>query len=259
MFYQKILAESKRLCRQLTEIQSKLSALPDGKLICSRGKNCFKWYISDGHVSVYLPKQKRELAEQLACKKFLSLKAEILSKEISALEFYLRHAPREDDRAEKLLLEPSGFQELLLPYFKPKSQMQEDWMNESYERNPNYPENLIHKTGLGFNVRSKSEAMIVSILHANRIPFRYECALTLDGTTIYPDFTILHPETSEIFYWEHFGRMDDPAYVHKTCNKLQDYALNGIIPSINLVMTFETKQSPLSYEDISRTVEQYFL
>lgn len=259
MIYQKILKESQRLRRQLTEIQGKLSALPDGKLICSRGKNCYKWYISDGHVSVYLPKQKRELAEKLACKKFLSLKAEILSKEISALEFYLRHAPREDDRAEKLLLEPSGFQELLLPYFKPKSQMQEDWMNESYERNPNYPENLIHKTGLGFNVRSKSEAMIVSILHANRIPFRYECALTLDGTTIYPDFTILHPETSEIFYWEHFGRMDDPAYVQKTCNKLQDYALNGIIPSINLVMTFETKQSPLSYEDISRTVEQYFL
>ena len=44
-------------------------------------------------------------------------------------------------------------------------------MHEAYEQNPNYPENLIHKTGLGFNVRSKSEAMIVSALHANRIHF----------------------------------------------------------------------------------------
>ena len=259
MLYQKIQEELHRLRQQLNEIQIKLSAFPDGKLICSRGKNCFKWYISDGHVSAYLPKQKRELAEKLACKKFLSLKAEFLSKEISALEFYLRHASREDDRAEKLLLEPSGFQELLLPYFKPKSQMQEDWMHEAYEQNPNYPENLIHKTGLGFNVRSKSEAMIVSALHANRIPFRYECALTLGGTTIFPDFTLLHPETSEIFYWEHFGRMDDPAYIQKTCFKLQNYALNGIVPSVNLIMTFETQQHPLGYADISRIVEQYFL
>ena len=80
MLYQKIQEELHRLRQQLNEIQIKLSAFPDGKLICSRGKNCFKWYISDGHVSAYLPKQKRELAEKLACKKFLSLKAEFLSK-----------------------------------------------------------------------------------------------------------------------------------------------------------------------------------
>ena len=89
----------------------------------------------------------------------------VLKKEISALEFYLRHAPKEDDRAEKLLTEESGFQELLLPYFKPKSQTQAKWMNAGYERNMNYPEKLIHKISIVINVRSKSEAMILTALH----------------------------------------------------------------------------------------------
>ena len=43
MLYQKIQEELHRLRQQLNEIQIKLSAFPDGKLICSRGKNCFKW------------------------------------------------------------------------------------------------------------------------------------------------------------------------------------------------------------------------
>ena len=35
------------------------------------------------------------------------------------------------------------------------------------------------------------------------IPFRYECALTLGNTTVYPDFTIMHPNTGELIYREH--------------------------------------------------------
>ena len=78
-----------------------------------------------------------------------------------------------------------------------------------YEKNPKYPEHLIHKTVSGIYVRSKSESMIALQLYTEKIPFRYECALQLGETTLYPDFTILHPKTGEIFYWEHFGMMDE--------------------------------------------------
>ena len=44
----------------------KIDKLPQGKLICAANGKHIKWYCSDGHKSVYLPKKERTLAEQLA-------------------------------------------------------------------------------------------------------------------------------------------------------------------------------------------------
>ena len=132
-------------------------------------------------------------------------------------------------------------------------------MNSPYQRNMKYPEQLNHKTSSGNRVRSKSEAMIDMFLHTNRIPFRYECALELGEITIYPDFTIRHPETGEVYYWEHFGLMDDPDYRKKAISKIQLYTAHGIIPSINLITTFETKEHPLNSELIQSIISYHFL
>ena len=77
--------------------------------------------------------------------------------------------------------------------------------------------------------------------------------------TFYPDFTIRHPKTGEIIYWEHFGLMDDPSYYQKTFSKLQLYASYGIIPSINLITTYETQEHPLSADIVEKIVKHYFL
>lgn len=52
--------------------------------------------------------------------------------------------------------------------------------------------------------------------------------------------------------------MDDEEYIKKTYSKLQVYALNGIIPSVNLIMTFETLNTPLGAEDVIELIEKYF-
>lgn len=261
MLYQKILEERCRLQKQMKDIELELNKLPNGKFICTRGQNCYKWYVSDGHKQIYIPKRKRKYAEQLASRRYLTQKLEFLTKEVHALDFYLRHSPNQSDsdRAESLLMKHSGYQELLLPHFKPKAQLQQEWADAQYERNTKYPEHLIHKTSTGDYVRSKSEAMIARALHTNRIPFRYECALTLGSITLYPDFTILHPETSELFYWEHFGRMDESTYTQKTFKKLQLYTDYGIVPTIHLIATYETSKHPLNYEDICEVAKNYFL
>ena len=133
------------------------------------------------------------------------------------------------------------------------------WVNEPYIHNPTYPEKLIHKTVAGIMVRSKSEALIVSSLVKNHIPFRYECALTLGNATVFPDFTIRHPQTGAYYYHEHFGRMDDPSYAKKAADKLQLYIVNGIIPSLQLTTTYETLAQPLSYDKIASVFTEYFL
>ena len=257
--YENATLDYKKTLEQIESIKKKINALPDGKLICSHSRNHCKWYISDGHEKTYIPKANRELAEHLAIKKYYSLRLKYLENEKTAMEFYLNHKLDNDIESEALLNDSIGYGELLSPFFKPLSSELQEWANESYERNLSYPENLIHKTGSGHIVRSKSEALIDTCLYKSKIPFRYECALRLGESTIFPDFTIRHPKTGEVYYWEHFGRADDLNYVRNTCSKLQLYMSNGIVPNIQLITTYETKKHPLNSEEIEQIIEHFFL
>lgn len=256
--YERMLAEYKRLDNQIKLIQTQINHLPEGKLICSRTENRYKWFCSDSHTKTYIPKSDRKFAEKLAMKKYLTLRLEELEKEKTAIQFYLRHHHTADKKSEQLLTEHSEYQRLLSPYFKPISQELREWMGEPYEQNPAYPDQLLHKGCTGKMLRSKSEVLIEMQLHKNRIPYRYEAKLFLKDSIVYPDFTIRHPENGKEYYWEHFGMMDNPAYAKKACEKLEKYALSGIIPSVNLITTYETKDHPLTADAIEEVVEQYF-
>lgn len=74
--YERILSEAKKLDKQIASLQTQLSTLPEGKLVCTRNKNRYKWYLSNGKNVTYLPKSQRHLAEQLALKKYLTLALE---------------------------------------------------------------------------------------------------------------------------------------------------------------------------------------
>lgn len=249
--------EHQRLHQEITSLQRQIQSFPKGKLICTHNNGYIKWLRSDGHKSTYLPKKQHALAEQLAVKKYLSLKKEYLMQEQNAINYYLRHHPQEC-LADQLLSPGSGYAELLNPYFTPDQDELQEWSQDSYDRNPNYPEQLIHKTGCGFFVRSKSEAIIAMLLHTYKIPFRYECSLHLNGITIYPDFTIRHPDTGHHFYWEHFGMIDHPSYCQNVLSKLQLYTSNDIYPSIQLITTYETKEHPLDSEYVETLIKHFF-
>lgn len=247
--HERILSEQKRIDKQIDSIKSQLKKLPPGKLICSHSGKYSKWFQSNGHIKTYIPKGNRELAEKLAIKKYLSLQLEDLENEKCATQFYLRHSFLHG-KAAQLLTKESEYKNLLSSYFSPLSEELSNWANEPYEHNPLYPEQLIHNSASGCVVRSKSESMIDMALYVRKIPFRYECILTLGETVFYPDFTIRHPKTGEVYYWEHFGLMDNLNYSQKVYNKLQHYAVYGIIPSIQLITTYETKERPLTIEKI---------
>lgn len=257
MNYEKMKSEYETLEKEIQVISSKLEKLPEGELICNRNGKWYKWYHSDGHHWTYIPKKKREYAETLAVKKFLSEQKNYLCKKKKAVEQFLKFCPIENS-AEQLLVGNSGYQQLLLPYFEPKTEDLQNWTKQEYHKNPNYPEQLTQKVSDGSYVRSKSEAMIDMVLRLNKIPFRYECLLELGGVSYYPDFTIRHPLTGKVFYWEHFGIMDDFEYCRKTFSKLQTYASFGIIPTINLITTYETRKEPLNLGTIESVVKYYF-
>lgn len=258
MFYDRMLAERNRLDSKIKELQNKLNQFPEGKLFISKNKQYYKWYLTDGKTQTYLPKSKRAFAEKLAAKKYLSCQLEDLLHEKKALEFYLRHHEK-DSQSETLLLHCPEYKDLISPYFKPTSVELLEWANQPFETNPKHPEQLIHKTSSGKKVRSKSEVIIDMLLYNHKIPFRYESPLQLDNITIYPDFTIRHPDTGDFFYWEHFGLANQPDYRQNMISKLDLYTSYGIIPNINLITTYETKDHPLSMELVQKTIEYYFL
>ena len=53
--------------------------------------------------------------------------------------------------------------------------------------------------------------------------------------------------------------MDSTAYSQNAFNKLQIYAFYGILPTINLITTYETKEHPLNAQTVQQLVTHYFL
>lgn len=195
----------------------------------------------------------------MALKKYYSLLLFETEEELSLLKSYkkkLSSSSLSKPLSTDLLADSSPYYPLLQSYFaKDKLPVSaQKWCAESYETNSSHPEHLIHTTLAGHKVRSKSEVIIANLLYTNHIPYRYEAALPLKEFTAYPDFTIMHPVTNKIFYWEHFGMMDNAPYCDTACNKLKTYCYNGIFPSMQLITTYETSKCPIPQIRFSRSL-----
>ena len=257
-FYQQALVEMQRLKKELQRIQEQLDRLPEGKLNCVRNGSRIKWFHSDGHSQTYIPKSQKEYAAQLALCRYLLELQKYDQKELQALCYYLRHTEGDNNKAKRLLTEKSPYQELLATVFQPESQELHSWMNSPYIKNKKYPEQLKYKTCKDEYVRSKSEALIAMVLYMHKIPYRYECELTLGNMKVYPDFTICHPQTGKLFYWEHFGMMDMPDYAKNAVDKIVRYTRNEIYPDIQLITTYETKDQPLDIGKVQKLILYHF-
>lgn len=118
-----------------------------------------------------------------------------------------------------------------------------DWLAYHDKQNPYKPENRIHRTPAGVFVRSKSELVIATFLELNKIPYKYEEVLILEGKEFYPDFKILRESDGKIVVWEHLGMMEDKEYAEKNSYKQLVYARNGYRLGDNFIITYDDKGS----------------
>lgn len=249
--------EKEQVSRELDRIGKLEKKFPEGKIRYSKNNDRYKWFIKNQEGITYLPKRERELAEALAIKKYYELKKKELINNYLACDAYLRKMQPMEGKAEQLLHHPE-YRRLLEKHFAPMNEELRKWQSAPYERCIKHEEALVVKGTQGKMLRSKSEAIIDMMLYKYRIPFRYEDKLVMQGITIYPDFVIRHPVSGEFYYWEHFGMMDEKEYRNQACNKMKLYCENGIIPSINLITTYETKRYPLSVEKVEGVIQEYF-
>ena len=70
--------------------------------------------------------------------------------------------------------------------------------------------------------------------------------------------TLRHPQTGETYYWEHAGKMDDPSYVESFKDRIKRYMQNGILPGYRLILTYETKDQPLTPSQVVEQITLHF-
>lgn len=256
MNYNFLYQKRKVLAQKIKDLNERVSALPEGELICAKNGKYVKWYMSDGHVSKYIPRKKREIAISLAQKKYYKCRLVELEQELGALNQYISNL-EDISRKTKSLINDEKYIELLYPNLTDRFGEYEEWMNAEYTHNVRYPEGLVYVCNTGKCVRSKSEVIIANALFSHEIPFRYEAELELGEMTVYPDFTIINPLNGEIMYWEHFGLMDSEKYIDNWSSKLNQYAKHGIISGRNLIATYETEKEPLNSNEIENIISIY--
>ncbi|MCQ2545671.1 MAG: hypothetical protein MJ144_04500 [Clostridia bacterium] len=144
--------------------------------------------------------------------------------------------------------------------------------------NPYKREQLKETTSFGLLVRTKGELLIAELLHALGVEFYYEKALRLRipmkeivhvngkkvvetywiNKTYYPDFTIVLPDGSEV-YWEHKGMLSDEGYVERDMQREIHYNLCGIYQPHNLMVTAEGPENDMDMEAVNRIVEGWLM
>lgn len=251
----------KILQKEIVTLESHLSKLPKENIYCKKNGKYVTWIKIDKNTKKrsYIKKKNRVYAELLTLNKYYILQLSRTKEELDLLKDFLARYNNIKIDSSRLFDSRSPYSSLLRSRLNSFSDEISIWVNNSYEQNMHYPESLIHKTLKGDFVRSKSEAIIANTLFLNKIPYKYEAPLCIEDITFYPDFTILHPQTLNIIYWEHFGLMDKLHYRENAFNKLKIYGNNNIFPSINLITTYETKQHPLDSTKINRLIQDMFL
>ncbi|MBO6164271.1 MAG: hypothetical protein J6N77_04390 [Lachnospiraceae bacterium] len=263
----RMLAEQKILENQIRSLEEKIKSFPPGTLTFRKNGKRYKYYhqFSDNTSGskfrrVYIKKKDRTLlfplAEKIICRKKLA----DAKRNLHAVKAYLAvvSASSKDHVYERLRF-CDDFRDLFCSYSVTLSDELRLWQSSEYEKNPDYPETLVVDAIGNQKVRSKSESSIAFVLHENGIPYRYEAAFSVNGHTIYPDFTIRHPETGKQIIWEHFGMMDDSTYAYNATFKIRTYIEAGLIPDQDLIMTFESSERPFTVEKAQFVVKHKIL
>lgn len=130
----------------------------------------------------------------------------------------------------------------------------QDYLDDHYTQSTH----LLHKkkihTDAGIDVRSKSEASIVNILHEYGIPFTYEPVIHIKNENgeleqRVPDFIFIDPATGKLWMWQHFGIMDKSDYAAKNLGDLPLFHRSGWVLGQNLIITTGTLERPFTQAD----------
>jgi len=110
------------------------------------------------------------------------------------------------------------------------------WLAETPMENDYKKELRTYKSKSGRLFRSRGEQSIANLLEDNRLPYKSDVELVLDGITKFPDFIVLNPFTGKQFILEFFGLADQSGYDEQMNKKMDWYRMHGS----NVIYLFES-------------------
>lgn len=262
-FKKMLLEEELRLEKILHVAEEQLRYAPEGTLRLSKSKkypqyyHCTEAYNEISRNGKYLGVDKKELVQQLAQKSYDEKIVSFVKKRLAQIRAIAKDY--EDDELEMIYQrEHVERQKFIRPVVESWEKQLQNWAGEQYVSKDFREDAPLILTDRGERVRSKSEKIMADFFYRNGILYKYEHPLYLQGFGyVYPDFTFLSPKTGEEIYWEHWGKMDDPAYARKAVKKQQLYENNGIFPGDGLIVTYETEQTVLNSKTLEKLTKKY--
>ena len=256
-----LLNREKELKKLASKIAKHSSLKAEGTINVKRQKNSFRFFCRKKGVLTYLGADKKEEIEKLCTKQYAIKLKKAAETEASQISQCLSILKGKDSDVEAVYSQlPECIRENTNPSIITDDGYAEKWQAEKYQ-NRWEGKGFKYETPRGERVRSKSEWMIASMLDAAGVPYRYEETVGLHelySGAFHPDFTVLNKRTRKEYYWEHFGRMDDPKYVEESfMPKIIDYYTFGFLPGEKLLMTFESKDHPFDTMQVRRLIEIY--
>ena len=235
--------------KELKQLEAALTSLPAGSAYISNcgGRTRLRGTIKGK--DHFFNQNDMALAKKLLLKGYLQKQREELIRKIQWLKVAIDYKENWLGLSARPLSQHPELGSYLAEELQSFSSLSADllkWTNAPDSCSAPHQDNRTEPAVSGCKVRSKSEVMIASVLYERGLPFRYEEPLHLRGRVFFPDFTLRSPESGRFYWYEHFGMMDDPGYARKAWNKLAFYSENGLLPSVNLIVTFETREHKLN-------------
>lgn len=205
----------------------------------------------------YLRKNNLEVASRIAQKNYEELVKIAIASELKVL----KEVECFSDTAEKAYaLLPDARKAIVNPGKLSPDAYVREWVSKEYVGlGFDKGDNTAFFAKNGIRVRSKSEVLIANALLDRGIPFKYECPIELGRHIKYPDFTVLNAKTRKVFYWEHFGIMDDEGYVNSMMEKYRLYEKRGLVLGKDYIVTFESRSVPLSTQSVENIIKSFLI
>ena len=255
-------ARKKQLLKIKEEKEAGLLYFPEGTLRISGSRNRVQYYHRTDpkdNNGIYIGNDNLNLVRDLAQKDYNQKVLNAVEKELNAIQKFEKNCP--EVKAEEIYksLHPER-QKLIFTSMENDEKYAKWWESVRYQGKPIFDDVPAYITARGERVRSKSEVIIADLLFREGVPYRYEYPLYIEGIgLVFPDFLTLNKRTRKEYFLEHFGMMDDPNYLEKALQKIQLLADNNIYPGENLILSFETKKSPLNQNELRKLIQHYLL
>jgi len=200
--------------------------------------------------------------EAIKEKKYVDGMLELLRSESASVK-YLRTHPGQAELINEKLKE-RGY-ECLRMEDREIFDAVEDWKKQEYRKSVSHLENLKFDTVVpGLKVRSKSEALMVALFEKRHVAYHYEEAF--DGTdqygrrqTIYSDFRCKNIRANRLVIIEHLGMVDSEEYMKNVYWREKIYRSEGYYLGKNLLVTTETRESPVDLDYVNYIIDHWLI